>query len=65
MTETEDIRKKFVSLACQLSPENLSCDGELSRSRVIARLRSLRAEWRRCERELGRRVTEDEAWGWA
>ena len=36
---TEDIKREFQSLACQLSPENLSCDGELSNAQTNQRYR--------------------------
>jgi len=44
-----------------LSPENLTCDGELSRSEVRRRAAALNRELDDAFRELGRRVSEDEA----
>lgn len=46
---------------CQLSPENLACDGELSRSAVRRREATLNRQLRACFKELGRRVSEGEA----
>jgi len=57
-----ETQQKFLTLACQLSPENLTCDGELSRSQVDVRYRRLRAEWRKLESQVGRKVSEDEIW---
>ena len=59
---TEDIKKKFSSLACQLSPENLTCDGELSNAQVRIRYQKLTSEWAKLEREVGRAVSEEETW---
>ena len=59
---TTEQKRRFVELACSLSPENLSCDGELSRSQVQAKYRRLDKEWKKIEAEVGRKVSEDEAW---
>lgn len=61
---TIEHKLKFNSLAGQLSPENLSCDGELSRAQVKKRYNSLMTQWRALEKEVGRSVSEDETWGW-
>lgn len=61
---TEEIKRKFSDLAGALSPENLSCDGELAPSQVQAAYRRLMKEWAALERQVGRKVTEDEVWGW-
>lgn len=46
-----------------LSPENLTCDGELSERQVAQRLRELMAEQAKLVKELGRRPTDAElAW---
>ncbi len=47
-------------VSCDLSPENLHCDGEISRSAAMAKAGSLRAEWREVENLLGRKVSEEE-----
>jgi hypothetical protein len=61
MPETEDeLMSALDTLSCELSPENLSCDGELSRSQVNAKLRKIRGEWKEIEQKLGRKVSEDE-----
>lgn len=58
----ESQRQKFLSLVCQLSPENLSCDGELSRAEIQARQRAILRDWSRLEKEVGRKVTETEVY---
>ena len=45
-----------------LSPENLSCDGELPQAQVRSRERALKSELRKLFLELGREVSEDEAY---
>ena len=51
---------KFNELATQLSPEWLTCDGELSNAQVNARRRSIMKEWAALENEFGIEVTPDE-----
>jgi hypothetical protein len=52
----------FSRLAADLSPENLTCDGELPRSQVNARLRGLQKKWKALESFVGRPVSEEEVW---
>lgn len=47
-----------------LSPENLTCDGELRGSALITKARRIRAKLADLQTELGRRVTEDQCWMW-
>lgn len=55
MPETEpEIMKFFESLSAQMSPENLSCDGEASQSHIKATIRRIRATWSELEQILGR-----------
>ena len=57
--ETEaEIMEYFEILRCDLSPENLTCDGELSSARVRARLSGIRRCWKELESKLGRKVAE-------
>lgn len=58
-----EIMRDILDAYCSLSPENLSCDGECSRSEVNRRAASLRADLRRLFAEIGREVTESEAYG--
>jgi hypothetical protein len=65
MPETEaECMKWFSKLSCDLSPENLHCDGEISRSAAMKKASALRAEWKEVEKLLGRKVSEDEVWNW-
>ncbi len=58
----KELREKFVGVACAMSPENLTCDGELPKWKVKQRGAALRRRWRELEKEAGRRVTEEEVW---
>lgn len=57
-------KQRFIDLVCALSPENLSCDGELSYRQVREREASLRSQWETLEIEVGRSVSEDEVYDW-
>jgi hypothetical protein len=54
------IRESFERLVCELSPENLCCDGELSKTQVRAKLAGIRREWKALEKLAGRKVAQDE-----
>lgn len=56
------LKEQFLQLASQLSPENLTCDGELSRAAVANRRKSLQRQWNALEQRIGRKVTESEVW---
>ena len=64
MKNNTEIMNAFLTLASQLSQENLTCDGELSKRQVQIKLRQLRTEWKRLENQIGRTMTEDEVWQW-
>jgi hypothetical protein len=59
-TNTEECLPFFEHLVCELSPENLACDGEASRSQVQAKLREIRGTWKELETIAGRRYSEQE-----
>lgn len=59
---TPEQKQRFLNLACALSPENLTCDGELSRTAVKRKAVSLRRQWKELEKQVGRKVSEDEIW---
>ena len=59
-----DIMSDFISLYSALSPENLTCDGELSRVQVARRGSELNAMLRALSAEFGRTVSESEAYAW-
>ncbi len=48
---------------CQLSPENLTCDGELPKYLVQQKYSKLNRELKNLFKELGREVSEEEAYG--
>lgn len=58
-----EIIKDLQRVECDLSPENLTCDGELSQSAVARKGASLRAERARLVKELGREPTQKELFG--
>jgi len=62
MPETDEELMKALDVLCgELSPENLFCDGEISRSAAMKKASALRAEWKEVEKKLGRKVSEEEA----
>jgi hypothetical protein len=62
MPETEKELMDVLSILCaELSPENLSCDGELSMSAMKKKASAIKAEWKEVEYLLGRKVSEGEA----
>jgi hypothetical protein len=56
-----EVLRQVLRLYANLSPENLSCDGELPARQVARRAADLRSQLKACFRELGRAVTEEEA----
>jgi hypothetical protein len=58
----KEIHERFINLACDLSPENLSCDGEASQSYITQKIGRINREWKALEKQIGRTVTEDEVW---
>jgi len=61
LPETEEELLDALDVLCnELSPENLFCDGEISRSAGLRKASALRAEWKEVERKLGRKVSEGE-----
>lgn len=61
---TIELKSKFLGLTVRLSPENLSCDGELTRGKIAARLKQIRKEWAQLEKQAQCEVQEDEPWSW-
>ena len=58
-----EIIAELQDIDCGLSPENLSCDGEASRTHVMRTYRRLNARKAACIKELGREPSFDELWG--
>jgi hypothetical protein len=59
-----DLMEQFVNVATAFSPENLCCDGEASPAQVKKTMKRLTAEWKALEKKAGRKVTEEEVWGY-
>ena len=61
--ETEaEIMDYFRRLSSELSPENLTCDGELSTREVARKRNGILQSWKYLEGKLGRKVTEEETY---
>jgi hypothetical protein len=58
-----DVIKDIRNVYCALSPENLTCDGELPRAQVNAKRARLLGELAELFEEIGREVSEEEAYG--
>lgn len=50
--------KKFDILMGDMSPENVCCDGEISRAEANRRYSKLVKRWHALEKEVGRKVDE-------
>jgi hypothetical protein len=59
---TTEIKAGFVRLVGELSPENLTCDGECSAAEVRSRRSTIMRQWGELERRAGRTVDETTAW---
>lgn len=60
-TEVE-VKREVLGIYCALSPENLTCDGELGHAEVVRRAAALKRRLQACFVELGREVSEEEAY---
>lgn len=60
---TQEIIKDLRQVECNLSPENLHCDGEISITRARQKERVLNKMRKALVKELGREPTWDELWG--
>ena len=58
-----EILKDLLGVECRLSPENLSADGERSRSEQQRLYRVLTAQKAELLKELGRVPSDREVWG--
>lgn len=59
---TSQMQEKFSVLNFRLEPENLSCDGEISMTAQKRRYAVIMREWKSLEKQVGRKVTQDEVW---
>ena len=57
---TPELTEEFRDLACRLSPENLHCDGEITRAQAQRRYNQIMIEWKALEKKAGRKVAEEE-----
>ena len=66
MTRRNDyfIREDILQCYSQLSPENLSCDGQLNKTQIRAKQSRLYKELKYLFKEYGKIVSEDEAISW-
>ena len=62
LTKKHPLFSRFLNLTCRLSPENLCCDGEISRADTRRRWLEIMKEWRQLEEKFGAKVTEDMVW---
>jgi predicted metalloenzyme YecM len=58
------IREDILRCYLQLSPENLTCDGELNKTQIRARQSKINKELKSLFKEYGRTISEAEAIGW-
>jgi hypothetical protein len=58
------IREDILRCYLQLSPENISCDGELNKTQIRAKQSRLYKELKYLFKEYGKIVSEDEAICW-
>lgn len=58
-TTEKGLMQLFDRMNNDLSPENISCDGELSRTAVQKKMREINAAWKFCEKQLGRSVEKE------
>ena len=58
------VMRDIVNAYSDLSPENLTCDGELRGRAVATRRAAINRRLADLQSELGRRVSEDQAWAW-
>ncbi len=57
---TKQQLESFECLYLRLEPENLTCDGEASRTEVMHRERQIKREWKALEAQVGYKVPYDQ-----
>ncbi len=62
-TEKKNLLQQLLRVECALSPENLTCDGELPAAQVRRRAAQLNQEKRAIIAQLGYTPTDNEIWG--
>lgn len=58
------IREDILRCYSQLSPENLTCDGELNKTQIRTKQSKINKELKSLFKEYGRPVSEEEAISW-
>jgi hypothetical protein len=58
------IREDILRCYAQLSHENLSCDGELNKTQIRAKMSKINKELKYLFKEYGRQISEEEALDW-
>ena len=64
MKTKQELLKDLLSVECKLSPENLTCDGELPRAEVNRRARQLNQEKASIIAQLGYTPSDNEIYGY-
>lgn len=54
--------KMFLEIANAMNDENMAGDGEFSKDEIEKRRRRLESDWKYLERQLGRKVSQQEIW---
>jgi hypothetical protein len=58
------IREDILNCYLQLSPENISCDGQLNKTQIRAKMSKINKELKYLFKEYGKIVSEEEALKW-
>lgn len=58
------IREDILNCYHQLSPENLSCDGELNKTQIRAKKSKINKQLKFLFKEYGRIISQEEAFNW-
>lgn len=58
MKITKAIKEKFYAMTNELSPENLACDGEISKAQARAKFKTIMIRWHNLEDKIGIKVTQ-------
>jgi hypothetical protein len=62
MKTKQELLKDLLDVECELSPENLTCDGELPQAEVKRRARRLNKERDEIIAQLGYTPSDNEIW---
>ena len=59
-----ELLEELREVELELSPENLFCDGEITRAAAMRKKKKLEKRWDCAIKALGREPTEAELWPW-